>query len=361
MNERTARIAAIALLAILTVAFILLMALFGALNAPGALPTPTTVALAPTATPIPASPTPEPSATPSLTLEPLPTPTVSCPIPATPEPLWVDPVVSPTNQLSQDISVTLGHGVEISVASEAGTVRLAGTFTLAQPVTLNVPLAPNTTNNLVVTGKVEYAPGCSYTLQTRTDRLGGPLVIVQQSGTPPPVITTAAPPGITPLVTVGIVTPPPPGSIFVKPFSQVFALGQATPDTTGQLWLYEAGTDAPFQVQSQQGAFTRLLSRERGLDFWTLSDNIVPAPAPPPKYDASVAGQTVQFVPDTTVFACEGNYPQPLILGACQQFQNASQAQVVQRATVDSSVLYLVQLDGKMYWVSANTLKTAPP
>lgn len=364
MGERNARIAALVLLVVLIVAFFLLMGLFGALNMPGAQPTATVVAAAATATAPPATATATtaaPTATIEPTLAPSATATVSCGSPATPEPLWVDPVISPTDQASQDVSVTVGRGVEITVVSEAGTVHLPGTFTIAQPVVITVPLALNTTNHLVVSAKIEYAPGCFYTLQTRTDRQGAPLTIVQQAGgTLPAGGTVISPPSVTAIPTLALGTPIPPGTVFLKPFSQVFAVGKPTPDTSGTLWLYQASSDAPMQVLGKQGAFTHLSGQNGTLNFWTLSDNVVTAPPPAPQYDTSTAGQKVEFVPATTVFACEGQYPQPLILGACQQYQNAATGTVVQSVAVDTSVLYLVELNGKMYWVSANALKSEP-
>jgi len=46
-----------------------------------------------------------------------PTPTL-CPL-ATPEPLWVDLVTSPTDQLTQTITVYLGNGEAVTVTAES--------------------------------------------------------------------------------------------------------------------------------------------------------------------------------------------------------------------------------------------------
>ena len=147
------------------------------------------------------APPPSPTSTATATL----TATPNCALnpPPTPEPLWVDPVTSPTSLLSQTLKVYLGHGREITVSSEAGVTTVNGTFSSTTPALVTIPLLPNSTHNLVVQGRVEYLSGCYYTLSTRLDRYGAPLVIVQQgptsTPTPTPTATpTAIPPSITP-------------------------------------------------------------------------------------------------------------------------------------------------------------------
>ena len=354
MPERYARLAALALVVVLILALPLLISLFASMqaNTPARIPTKLSVAtqtvspaLPPTATFTPSS-IPFPTATVLTTVTPLPLPTASCPNPATPEPLWVDPVVSPTNLLTQKISVTLGRGREVSITSNAGTVTRQGDFSMAQPVVLEVQLAPNASNELLVTGKVEYAPGCFYTLQTRVDRMGQPLVIVQSNSA---AVT------ITPAVNV---TPPAPGTVFLKPFSQVVGLNQDSPTASDTIWLYEANADAPFEILTQQGAFTRVQSLGGNLNFWTLNENVVSAPAPEPQFE-NLTELPVEFVPGN-VFACEGRMPRGLILGVCQQFQDPGPAEALVRATVESSVLYLVRHNYQTYWVSSNVLKQEP-
>lgn len=359
MPERFARLAALALIVILIVALPLLVSLFGGLGTPAVTRTPTLgIAVAsaatepatntptgiPTNTPTETAPPPTETTPPTLT--PTTSPTPGCPIPATPEPLWVNPVLSPTNALSQKISVTLGRGREISVSSEAGSFTQQGEFSTARTVEFEIPLVPNATNNLLVTGKVEYAPGCSYTLQTRVDRVGNPLVILQTSAQNPPT------PFISP-------TPPPPGTVYLRPFSQVFAMNQDTPSPADKLWLYEADPNAAFRVLTQEGAFTHLLSQGGTLNFWTLNDNIVPTPAPPPRYDNSLAGRRVEFA-SATVFACEGQYPRNLILGFCAEIPATINGEIIQRVQVDTSMLYMVRVNNKLYWVSSNVLKQEP-
>lgn len=100
---------------------------------------------------------------------------------ATPELLAVEPVTSPTTQLTQTITVTLGNGERITATAASGTVSAAADF----PTLLTLPLLPDTTHPITVTGKVrEIQQGpCTYggyTLTTVTDRYGDPLIIETQ-------------------------------------------------------------------------------------------------------------------------------------------------------------------------------------
>lgn len=103
-----------------------------------------------------------------------------CPV-ATPEYFAVDPVTSPTDQLSQIITVDLGNGETITITTESGTFTAPfDTF----PMEIEIDLLPDTTHNLTVEGKVrEVVQGdCTYggyILSTTRDRYGDPLVIEQ--------------------------------------------------------------------------------------------------------------------------------------------------------------------------------------
>lgn len=104
-----------------------------------------------------------------------------CPL-ATPEFFAVEPVTSPTDQLSQVISVDLGNGETLTVTTESGT------FTApfdSFPEEIEIALLPDTIHNLTVEGRVrEVTQGeCvygGYTLTTTFDRIGEPLVIEQR-------------------------------------------------------------------------------------------------------------------------------------------------------------------------------------
>jgi len=101
--------------------------------------------------------------------------------PPTPEPLWVDPVDSPTTLFTQTVKVYLGRGRAITVSSEAGAKSITGTFSAYTPASVTISLMPNVTHHLDVEGRVEYAADCFYTLSTWQDRNYDPLIIVQQS------------------------------------------------------------------------------------------------------------------------------------------------------------------------------------
>lgn len=99
---------------------------------------------------------------------------------ATPEFFTVEPVTSPTDQLTQVITVDLGNGEAITVTSESGV--FSAPFD-AFPKEITIDLLPNMTHNLTVEGRVkEVAQGdCTYggyTLSTTMDRNGAPLQIV---------------------------------------------------------------------------------------------------------------------------------------------------------------------------------------
>lgn len=118
-----------------------------------------------------------------------PTPTVSptptrCPS-TTPEPLWVEPVISPTDLLTQTITVRIGNGEAVTVTAESGVFTATGSFSAyGNPARVTIDLLAGVTHNLEVQArvrKIEQA-GCTYggyTLSTARDRYGQPLVIEQ--------------------------------------------------------------------------------------------------------------------------------------------------------------------------------------
>lgn len=147
----------------------------------------------------------DPTATPTVTVTPSPT---LCPM-GTPEPLWVDPVISPTSLLTQTIRVAIGNGEAVTVTTQTGVFTTTGTFGAMHPALVTINLAPNATNDLTVTARVRQislpggCPAGGYTLQTTRDRDGGPLRIVQQSATatPTPTASLTATPTPTPTAT----------------------------------------------------------------------------------------------------------------------------------------------------------------
>lgn len=377
MPEQFARIAALALVGVCALIFLLLVALFGtpAVETPrqglprlsdAQIRPPTADSRSPTADR--RSPTADRQQPTTDRRPPTADTPTDCPNPATPEPLWVDPVLSPTDALSQKISVTLGRGREISIASEAGTVTLRGNFSNVQPVEIEIPLLPNTTHNLVVSGRVEYASGCFYTLQTRIDRMGNPLVIVQrQNGSvtrayesPTPWGMAAVGAGQRPIPTMGngrvgaLTVTPLPGAVYVKPFSQVFGVGQEYATSPGAVWLYQAGGD-PFRIVAEEGAHVRVQALNGTLNFWTLRSNLVSVPVMPPSWDESVRGREVQVV-GGNVYGCEGSLERRLTLGRCMELLGIRQVTLRARVVLETSLLYVVEVNGAPYWISGNAL-----
>jgi hypothetical protein len=102
------------------------------------------------------------------------------PVP-TPETLAVEPVTSPTTLLAQSLQVRLGNGRRVTVTSEAGTTVFARVFSSAFLSPLPIPLRPNVTHHVIVTGQVEYKTGCFYTLSRTVDKNGAQLKIIQLS------------------------------------------------------------------------------------------------------------------------------------------------------------------------------------
>jgi len=120
--------------------------------------------------------------TPTLTL------TANLCAPPTPEPLWVNPVTSPTDQLSQIITVYIGYGEEVTITTESGVFTVAGSFNAyTNPALVEITLLPNTIHHLSVTAKVMAKNGnCiyAYTLTTTQDKQGVPLTITQATSYP---------------------------------------------------------------------------------------------------------------------------------------------------------------------------------
>jgi serine protease len=147
--------------------------------------------------------------TPTATRTITPTPTL-CPQ-ATPEPLQVEPVTSPTNQTSQVITVRIGNGDSVTVTGESGSFTVTGNFSVSNPALVTVPLLANTTHHLTVSAHVRSTTGpngCvygNYTLTTTNDRLGAPLTIVQSTGSVTPTATITP----TPIATRSKRTPTP--------------------------------------------------------------------------------------------------------------------------------------------------------
>jgi hypothetical protein len=134
--------------------------------------------------------TPSPTFTETVQPAQIITPTL-CP-PATPEPLWVDPVISPTDQLAQVITVYIGNGDEVTIATESGTFTVTGAFNhYTNPVIIEISLLPDIVHHLKVIARVKSGlrgfNDCTYggyTLTTTNDKNGVPLTIAHGPANP---------------------------------------------------------------------------------------------------------------------------------------------------------------------------------
>lgn len=121
-----------------------------------------------------------PTRTPTRTQTPA-TPTDFCPQ-STPEPLYVESVISPTNLQTQDVRIYSYRFDWIQIEYEAGKVYANGPF--GGITVIKISLLPETTHHLKVTVQVKgYTVGhCvypPYQLSTTVDKRGKPLVIHQ--------------------------------------------------------------------------------------------------------------------------------------------------------------------------------------
>jgi len=110
----------------------------------------------------------------------------SCPS-VTPEPFWVEPLTSPTDQISQVVTVYLGHGERVTITTKSGVFTADGQIdAYTHPALIPVDLLTNTTHSLEALGQVRVITqgNCvygGYTLRRTVDRHGAPLIIEQWS------------------------------------------------------------------------------------------------------------------------------------------------------------------------------------
>jgi hypothetical protein len=102
----------------------------------------------------------------------------------TPEPLWVEPVTSPTDLLTQTITVWLGNGEAITISSQSGTFTQTGNFASNYPAHIPIKLKLGKWHYLQVSGKVKrlVVGDCiygNYPLRTSLDKNGKSLAIFQ--------------------------------------------------------------------------------------------------------------------------------------------------------------------------------------
>ena len=178
------------------------------------------------------------------------TPTL-CPVVA-PEPLWVEPVTSPTDLFTQTIVVHIGNGEAVTVTTAAGVFTQTGAFAATgNPARVPIHLLPDSVHDLTVAARVRTMSGggCTfggYTLSTQQDRNGDMLRIVQgtartaylpvvqrasATATPTPTITPIAPVASTPIWT------PTPTATHTPPATDTPA-ARAWPDTSDGIHVF---------------------------------------------------------------------------------------------------------------------------
>jgi hypothetical protein len=165
----------------------------------------------------------------------------------------------------------------------------------------------------------------------------------------PAAMTNASTPGVTPTLAA---------RAYLLPFRQVFAIGLAEPITRTTFLLYENGTDV-FQVIGQRGAYTRLQTLDAKMNFWTGSENVSLTPTASAQYDLSERNKVLRLIP-ATGYACLHEDAPPPLFSTCQPLPNFSSARLSGKMTSGSVVVYLVEIDGKAYYVPPEVILTIP-
>lgn len=150
----------------------------------------------------------------------------------------------------------------------------------------------------------------------------------------------------TPTSLMNLFAPP---RVYVLPLRPVFAIGQAEPISGADFLLYEGGSDV-FYVIGRQGGWVRLQTLDGTLNFWTASENISTTPPSAAQYDFANRGKVIRLAPQT-VFACLHEDAPPPVFAMCQPPPNVSSAKLIAKITADTVTMYLVEIEGKSYFV----------
>ncbi len=136
--------------------------------------------------------------------------------------------------------------------------------------------------------------------------------------------------------------------VYLLPLRRAFSVGHAQPQTDAPFLLYEDGSDQ-FQMIGQQGANVRLQTLDGRMNFWTARENISTIPPVAAEYDYSARGKTARLVPSG--FVClHSEMPAP-VFSICQPQPGFSSARVIAKITAGHIVFYLVEINGKNYFV----------
>ena len=156
-----------------------------------------------------------------------------------------------------------------------------------------------------------------------------------------PTTTPTSAPTETPTIT-------PLPRVYLLPLRRVFSIGQAQPQTDAPFLLYEMGNDL-FQVIGQQGASVRLQTLDGRMNFWTARENISTIPPVAAEYDYGVRGKTARLA--VSGFVCLHNEMPAPVFSICQPQPGFSSARLIAKITAGHIVFYLVEVNGKNYFV----------
>lgn len=179
-----------------------------------------------------------------------------------------------------------------------------------------------------------------------------PQSIAQIAATETPTVplTTATP-------TV-FLSPTPFPRAYLLPFRQVFAIGQSQPVTGTTTLLYENGTDV-FLLIGRQDKYAHLQTPDGKLSFWTAAENVSTGSPASAQYDLSGRGKTVRLVPSVG-YACLHEDVPPPTFSTCKPSPDFSSAKLVAKITSGSVTMYLVEIDGKNYYLPSENVLTIP-
>ncbi|MCI0475954.1 MAG: hypothetical protein L0Y55_06875 [Anaerolineales bacterium] len=136
--------------------------------------------------------------------------------------------------------------------------------------------------------------------------------------------------------------------VYLLPLRRAFSVGQAQPQADAPFLLYETRSDL-FQLIGQQGTNVRLQTLDGRMNFWTARENISTIPPVAAEYDYSARGKTARLV--SSGFVClHSEMPAP-VFSICQPQPGFSSARVIAKITAGHIVFYLVEVNGKNYFV----------
>ena len=176
------------------------------------------------------------------------------------------------------------------------------------------------------------------------------IIATETPTTVPTAIVTATP-------TVSL-SPTPFPRAYLLPFRQVFAIGQSQPVTGTTTLLYENGTDV-FLLIGRQDKYAHLQTPDGKLSFWTAAENVSTGSPASAQYDLSGRGKTIRLVPSVG-YACLHEDAPPPTFSTCKPSPDFSSAKLVAKITSGSVTMYLVEIDGKNYYMPPETVLTIP-